>query len=293
MEDTPMIIVQTQAEEKFTEVLELIRKEPGNRRCLWLDLSLTTLSTLTHLQAVVTELCRVFTGNDCQLFVFHEQGLALIGNGLNYDLLEKFRNAVFSNLSCVLHDEMLQLYDLAAQWGRVSIHAERLLEKKRKRLQEHQQKNKERKRQHILNMQVEPEVIKRMNAVRSARRSVEVMLVEDDIFSRKMVRSSLEKLYHVVPAQNGEEALKYYVTTGPNILFLDIELPDVTGHEILRKIISFDPNAFVVMLSGNGDRMNIMKAMEAGAKGFVAKPFTKDKLLQYIQKCAHGAPQTA
>ena len=76
-----------------------------------------------------------------------------------------------------------------------------------------------------------------------------------------------------------------YVTHAPDVLFLDIELPDITGHDVLQKVLEMDPDAFVIMLSGNGNKENIFKAMKTGAKGFVGKPFTKDKLLQYILKC--------
>ena len=75
-----------------------------------------------------------------------------------------------------------------------------------------------------------------------------------------------------------------YVNKAPDVLFLDIGLPDINGHEVLEKLFKLDPDAYVVMFSGNGDKENIMKAVELGAKGFVGKPFSQEKLLQYIQK---------
>ncbi|PZQ44776.1 MAG: hypothetical protein DI551_09445 [Micavibrio aeruginosavorus] len=57
---------------------------------------------------------------------------------------------------------------------------------------------------------------------------------------------------------------------------------------MLIKILSFDQNAFAVMLSGNSNEENIIHAMMLGAKGFVGKPFSKDKLSYYIQKCKHN-----
>ncbi len=80
-------------------------------------------------------------------------------------------------------------------------------------------------------------------------------------------------------------ALDKYTNIAPDILFLDINLPDVTGHELLEKILILDPDAYVIMLSGNCDRDNITQAISKGAKGFIAKPFTKDKLFQYIDRC--------
>ena len=75
-----------------------------------------------------------------------------------------------------------------------------------------------------------------------------------------------------------------YVNKAPAVRFLDIGLPDIDGHTVLKKVFEIDPDAYVVMFSGNGDKENVMKAVKTGAKGFVGKPFTKDKLYQYIDK---------
>jgi DNA-binding NtrC family response regulator len=111
------------------------------------------------------------------------------------------------------------------------------------------------------------------------------MLIEDDAFSRKLVENVVGKQYEITSLATADQALNTYARTAPNLLFLDIDLPDVTGHELLAKIMALDPEAHVVMLSGNADRENISKALGIGAKGFVAKPFTRDKLFQYISRC--------
>ena len=59
----------------------------------------------------------------------------------------------------------------------------------------------------------------------------------------------------------------------------------MNGHDILAKILALDSEAFIVMLTGQGSRDNVLRAVEAGAKGFVGKPFTPDKLHSYTQKC--------
>ena len=69
------------------------------------------------------------------------------------------------------------------------------------------------------------------------------------------------------------------------MIFLDIDLPDVNGHEVLSSILKIDANAHIIMLSGNSDQENVVNAIKAGAKGFVAKPFLKDRLYKYIDEC--------
>ncbi len=62
-------------------------------------------------------------------------------------------------------------------------------------------------------------------------------------------------------------------------------MPDVTRHELLEKIITIDPEAYIIMLSGNASQANIVQAMSLGAKGFIAKPFSREKIFQYIDRC--------
>lgn len=68
-------------------------------------------------------------------------------------------------------------------------------------------------------------------------------------------------------------------------MFLDINLPDISGHDVLARLRDIDPQIYAVMLSGHTQSENVMEALKMGAKGFVSKPFTKEKLLQYIAKC--------
>jgi len=115
---------------------------------------------------------------------------------------------------------------------------------------------------------------------------VNILIVEDDGFSRKLIRNILNKEYEVIDVEDGKDALQSYALISPDVTFLDIDLPDVSGHEILTTILKIDPEAYIVMLSGNSDQDNVIRAIKAGAKGFVTKPFQKDRLFKYISDCA-------
>jgi len=108
--------------------------------------------------------------------------------------------------------------------------------------------------------------------------------VEDDLFSQRLVANVLQSKFELTMAEDGQGAIMGYVKHAPDVLFLDIGLPDIDGHAVLEKLFQIDPQAYVVMFSGNGDKENVMKAITLGAKGFVGKPFSEDKLLQYIHK---------
>lgn len=116
------------------------------------------------------------------------------------------------------------------------------------------------------------------------RPRAQVLLVEDEAMSLHLARKTLMMDYVVFTATNGEEAQRAYLAYAPDIVFLDIGLPDMDGHAVMEKLLAIDPTAFIVMLSGNSYRQEIMKAMDGGAKGFVAKPFSKAKLYQYVSQ---------
>jgi len=118
---------------------------------------------------------------------------------------------------------------------------------------------------------------------RGMRDQMVVMVIEDDPFTRRLVTNVLNKESEVIEAEDGGEALEKYVAIAPDMVLLDIELPDINGHLVLQEIIGFDPDAFIVMLSGNSQKENVIVALEDGAQGFVTKPFAKEKLMHYLK----------
>ncbi len=117
---------------------------------------------------------------------------------------------------------------------------------------------------------------------RSQNQEKHILIVEDDPLSLRLVKNVLQTEYRVTTASTGQEAYESYIRTAPNIVFLDIGLPDSNGLQILEKILTLDKTAYIIMLSGHTYQEAIMQAMKAGAKGFVGKPFTRDRLIRYI-----------
>lgn len=122
---------------------------------------------------------------------------------------------------------------------------------------------------------------------RAQREGLSILLVEDDSFTRRLVGNLLRPSHHVMEAETALSALELYNLHAPDLVFLDIELPDLSGHIVLQHIQQLDTQSFVVMLSGNSFKENILAALEDGAQGFITKPFSKDKLLRYLQSCEH------
>lgn len=117
-------------------------------------------------------------------------------------------------------------------------------------------------------------------------RKVKVLLVEDDPVVRWMVRNALKNDCDFATAPTANKAFSLYSSYKPDIVFLDIGLPDKSGRDVLAWIMRNDPGACVVMFSSNNNLDNIAGALEDGASGFISKPFLKDSLIHYINNCA-------
>ena len=111
---------------------------------------------------------------------------------------------------------------------------------------------------------------------------VKVLLVEDDPVTRWMVRNALKHECDLATVSEAHKAFEMYASYQPDIVFLDINLPDANGYDVLQWIIHNDPGAAVVMFSSNDNLDNIASSMDQGARGFIAKPFLKEQLLHYI-----------
>lgn len=113
-----------------------------------------------------------------------------------------------------------------------------------------------------------------------------VLLIEDDAVTRWIVQKALQDECDFASADTANKAFAVYGNESPDIVFLDIGLPDNDGNSVLEWIVKNDPNACVIMLSGRGNVDNISDCMEHGAKGFISKPFVKDDLVHFIRKYA-------
>ena len=126
------------------------------------------------------------------------------------------------------------------------------------------------------------EVFAQAKLMRPARQPQYVLLVEDDMLTQHAVAAMLGKRYVVHTAGTAKDAVAKYLQYAPDIVFLDIGLPDASGYCVLRQLLAEDPAAYVVMFTGNNGLESISQALAGGASGYIGKPFKRDKLLHYI-----------
>jgi two-component system chemotaxis response regulator CheY len=115
-----------------------------------------------------------------------------------------------------------------------------------------------------------------------------VMIVDDAEFMRMIIRDILLMHGHEVVAEvgDGEEAIQTYLEVKPDIVLMDIIMPDMDGKEALQKLLTIDPAAKIVMCSSLGQQALITESMTIGAMGFIVKPFEADGMLDVIRKIA-------
>jgi two-component system chemotaxis response regulator CheY len=113
-----------------------------------------------------------------------------------------------------------------------------------------------------------------------------VLVVDDAAFMRKVVSDALTSGGHEVigEAGNGKEAVERFQELSPELITLDITMPEKDGLEALSEIISIDPAARVLMCSALGQESKVIESIQKGAKDFVVKPFQPEQLLEAVGK---------
>jgi two-component system chemotaxis response regulator CheY len=113
-----------------------------------------------------------------------------------------------------------------------------------------------------------------------------VLLVDDSTFMRLKMKSLVENLGFQVIGEgaNGKEGVDKYKILRPDILLMDITMPEMDGVEALRQIMKCDPKAVVVMVSAMGQERIVMETVLAGAKNFIVKPYEDDKVAAVLKK---------
>lgn len=113
---------------------------------------------------------------------------------------------------------------------------------------------------------------------------LKVLIVDDSLIIRKKVSKILENLGHEVlfDATNGQEAIDAYVKYKPDLVTMDITMPDMDGITAVKHIIKDDKDAKIIMVTSHGQEDMVIKSIQAGAVGYILKPISDEKLAQVI-----------
>lgn len=113
-----------------------------------------------------------------------------------------------------------------------------------------------------------------------------ILIVDDAAFMRMMIKDILSKNgYDILgEAQTGKEAVELYQKFKPDLVTMDITMPEMNGIEAVKAIKKLDPAAKIIMCSAMGQQAMVIDAIQAGARDFVVKPFQPTRVLEAVQK---------
>jgi two-component system chemotaxis response regulator CheY len=112
------------------------------------------------------------------------------------------------------------------------------------------------------------------------------MIVDDAAFMRMMVKDILSKNGFTVvgEAENGALAVEKYMDLKPDLVIMDITMPEMDGLQAVREIRKKDPQARIIMCSAMGQQTMVIEAIQSGAKDFVVKPFQAERVVEAVSK---------
>lgn len=113
-----------------------------------------------------------------------------------------------------------------------------------------------------------------------------ILIVDDAGFMRMMVKNHLSKAGYTdfIEGEDGQRAVELYKEHKPDLVIMDITMPNLDGIGALREIMNFDPKAKVVMCSAMGQESMVMEAIKLGALDFIVKPFKQERIVQTVSK---------
>ncbi|GEM03866.1 response regulator [Halolactibacillus miurensis] len=113
-----------------------------------------------------------------------------------------------------------------------------------------------------------------------------ILVTDDAAFMRMQLKNIFQSLGHEVvgEAENGQVAIDLYSELKPDLVTMDITMPEMNGVEAVKNIKANDPGATIVMCSAMGQQQMVLEAIQAGAKDFIVKPFDQDRIKQALEK---------
>ncbi|MCH4888733.1 response regulator [Acidaminobacter sp. JC074] len=113
-----------------------------------------------------------------------------------------------------------------------------------------------------------------------------ILVVDDAAFMRMMIKDVLSKNgYEILgEAENGQKAIEKYKELNPDLVIMDITMPEVDGIQAVKEIKKIDGNAKIIMCSAMGQQAMVIESIQAGARDFIVKPFQADRVVEAVKK---------
>lgn len=279
-----MNIITKEAEMALRQMLQDYFFHSPYKRVIFIRLSQTNIEQENWQNIVIQATQEFFLDDVTDIFFCDDRDIFIVNRMCTLKRLDQFMTHLTSKLSPASLSGLASLFEVCVDMDRIRALCSKKIEALT--IQRISNNKSEVKKAPIVNpsAHIDEQLLNTIKLRRKDRKQAEIMIVEDDPFSQKLINRAIGDQYSLTMTGDGQGAIMNYIKKAPDVLFLDIGLPDIDGHEVLKQIFKIDPDAFVVMFSGKGDRENVTRAVQTGAKGFIGKPFTQEKLFQYINK---------
>lgn len=285
-----MIVIAKDAETKLLETLRICRQENPVQRCFYMAFSKVDVPKKELFESFLKLLQDVPDSYTAQVYICHDRDVFILMQGFMQRQFTDFLQRLSNDLKNGSLLEVADVMEIGVHWPKLETMCQRKIEKiQAEQAHETEEKRKEVAEKTTLEVleTLDPQLVTTIAQRRQARPDPIVMVVDDDQIARTLVGNVVREKYDCAYAKDGKNALAEYVASTPDIIFLDIGLPDINGHDVLECLFQIDPAAYIIMFSGRKDKENIMRALEEGAQGFIGKPFTRENLFQHINRSPH------
>ncbi len=288
-----MIVIAKNAENKFLDELERQKQDLSQIKCLHIEFSKSEVDKTILFDHFLSLLEQIPESYMAEVYICHDHDVFILMHAFMVGEFEKAMEELSVIMNTSFAPALCHYYSIDEhRHGLEALCREKVTDIDLQDIMEKSGGGKLKTVTDILSV-LEVNLAETLSRRRSARRESSVLIIEDDQLSRTLVANTIRGEYQSISAATGTEGLNLYLENAPDAVFLDIGLPDINGHDVLRCIFKLDPNAYVIMFSGRKDKENIMRALRAGAQGFVGKPFTREKLFEYVGKSPFIAEKTA
>lgn len=292
-----MNLVHEKTEPLLTAFLDQIKPKPQSWRLISIEFQdCETLHSQLFENLCLKNLHHFFDETECKIF-WHKPGFIFIFFQGRAMPIEKCVEGFLKEIEFKGFGRFFDILDLSIHWDNLMTLMERVSIAKQKQQHIPHSKNEpaeidfttsaipqQSHEQSGFKIELSREKIEHLLPIRKGRVKPLVLLVEDDPFTLQLVKIAFKETFEVITAETARQALVYYQRHLPDIVFLDIQLPDGNGIQLLEQMSGADDSAYIVMLSSHSQKEKIIECLEHGAKGFIGKPFTRQRLIDAADK---------
>ncbi len=280
-----MIVIANKTEYRLRDDLKRIIKEKPNQRCFYLELSKTDVPKEELFEAFLRTLEDIPNSYMARVYLCADKDILIILDGFMQRHFLAFVKHLSDTLGVDNFSNLVDMFEIGVDWLKIErIYTQKIeiLETQHEKIEEENRIKRSHESTMVVLSELDASLVETVSKRRSDRDEIQIMIADDDQLSRTLAGNVLNERFNLVYARNGREAIQEFVKSAPDILFLDIGMPDIGGHEVLETLFQIDPHAYIIMFSGRKDKTTIVKSLSMGAQGFLGKPFTRDEIFAHV-----------